>query len=211
MKKIPFHILLLFFLSFLFIGGVACSTQKPVKERLTANSLLLEPDLVARPVKWAEPIEGLPGLYNFYKVDDNLYRSAQPLDEGFAELKKLGVKTVITLRTLHTDSVQCEKMALYCFQIQVEVWDPDEEEVIEFLRAAINPSMHPLLLHCKRGADRTGMMVAMYRIVVQGWSKEEALREMVLGGYGYNPFWEDVFNYVLDVDVEEIKRKLKGD
>jgi hypothetical protein len=51
-------------------------------------------------------------------------------------------------------------------------------------------------------------MSAMYRIVEQGWSKDEAIREMVDGGYGFHAMWSNIIHYVKNVDIEKIKREL---
>ena len=66
----------------------------------------------------------------------------------------------------------------------------------------------PFLIHCKHGADRTGLMSAMFRIVEQGWSKEAAIREMVNGGYGYHRVWGNIVRYIEQVDVERIRARL---
>jgi hypothetical protein len=52
------------------------------------------------------------------------------------------------------------------------------------------------------------MMVAIYRIVVQGWSKDDALKEMVDGGYGFHAFWQDLVRYVRNLDVDALKVRL---
>jgi protein tyrosine/serine phosphatase len=51
-------------------------------------------------------------------------------------------------------------------------------------------------------------MSAMYRIVFQGWSKDEAIREMVEGGYGFHSIWSNIIQYVKNVDVDKIKKEV---
>ncbi|HET8706279.1 MAG TPA: hypothetical protein VFM46_08265, partial [Pseudomonadales bacterium] len=58
-----------------------------------------------------------------------------------------------------------------------------------------------LTLPCQHGADRTGVMSAMYRMVEQGWSKQEALDEMINGGYGFHPLWSNIIDYIKQVDI----------
>ena len=62
-------------------------------------------------------------------------------------------------------------------------------------------------MHCQRGADRTGLVCAVYRVAVCGWTREEAIREMKEGGFGFNPAWENLVRYVEQVDVEKLKRE----
>jgi len=59
-------------------------------------------------------------------------------------------------------------------------------------------------VHCQHGADRTGMMTAIYRIAVEGWSKEDAIKEMTEGGFGFHAIWKDLPVYVRTLDVERI-------
>ena len=71
------------------------------------------------------------------------------------------------------------------------------------------PENGPFLIHCQHGADRTGLMSAMYRIIEQGWTKEAAIREMIEGGYGYHPMWRNIIRYIEQVDVEKIRKALE--
>ena len=70
------------------------------------------------------------------------------------------------------------------------------------------PEMQPVLVHCKHGSDRTGMMVAVYRVVVQGWEKGAAVDEMTHGGYGFHAVWENLQDYVMALDVAGIRAQL---
>jgi protein tyrosine/serine phosphatase len=62
-------------------------------------------------------------------------------------------------------------------------------------------------VHCQHGADRTGMMTAIYRIAMEGWSKDDAITEMTEGGYGFHAIWKDLVEYVRELDVERLKRE----
>jgi protein tyrosine phosphatase len=70
-----------------------------------------------------------------------------------------------------------------------------------------DPKRVPVLVHCQHGADRTGTMCALYRIAVQGWSKEEALREMQAGGFGFHGVWQDLVRFVDKLDIKRIQQK----
>ena len=64
-----------------------------------------------------------------------------------------------------------------------------------------------MLVHCWHGADRTGMMCAVYRLAVEGWTKEEAIEELTEGGYGFHSVWKNIVPYVRDLDVERLREK----
>jgi protein tyrosine/serine phosphatase len=87
-------------------------------------------------------------------------------------------------------------------------WEPDDDKVERFLRIVTDPSRTPVFVHCQHGADRTGMMVAMYRVVVQGWSKADAIDEMRRGGFGFHPIWRVLPQYVRDVKVDVLRVSL---
>ena len=67
----------------------------------------------------------------------------------------------------------------------------------------------PVFVHCQRGADRTGLAVAVYRVAVEGWSKEKAIEEMVRGGYDFSPVWGNLVTYVEELDVEALMKEVR--
>jgi protein tyrosine/serine phosphatase len=62
-------------------------------------------------------------------------------------------------------------------------------------------------VHCKRGADRTGLMCAMYRIAFQGWTKDQAIAEMTQGGFRFNNGYQNVVNYIRDANIDQLKQQ----
>jgi len=159
-----------------------------------------------RPPQWAVPVER-PGLPNLHRVSDDLYRGAQPTADGFRELKEMGIRTVINLRSFHSDRDEIGDAALAYEHIAMKAWHPEDEDVVRFLRVATDPARMPVFVHCKHGADRTGVMCALYRMAVQGWSSEEAVEEMREGGFGHHEIWANLRDYVRGLDVEEVKRR----
>ena len=159
-----------------------------------------------RPAKWAVRLERL-GLPNFYKVSAVLYRGAQPKKEGIRQLQDMGIKTVVSLRIFHDDSHLLEGTSLNPEVIPFHTWHPADEDVVRFLQIVTDPAKTPVFVHCRRGIDRTGTMVAIYRIAVQGWSREEAIREMTQGGFGYDGKFPNLVRYLQKVDIAAIKRK----
>jgi protein tyrosine phosphatase (PTP) superfamily phosphohydrolase (DUF442 family) len=163
------------------------------------------PYYAERPACWAKPLL-LPGVCNLHKVSDDLYRSAQPTAEGLRNLKANGIKAVVSLCYIHSD-LQCgiKDIGLKYEPIPMHAWHPEEEEIITFLRIVNDKQNTPVLVHCTHGADRTGAMCAVYRIFVQGWSKQEALQEMTTGGFGFHMIWQDLPEFIEGLDATRIK------
>jgi protein tyrosine phosphatase (PTP) superfamily phosphohydrolase (DUF442 family) len=129
------------------------------------------------------------------------------LGRATPNLSLLGIKTVVNLRSFHSDAGMMGKTIINYEPIPMDAWHPEEEEVVRFLRIVADPKRLPVLVHCQHGADRTGTMCALYRIAVQGWSKEEALREMQEGGFGFHGVWQNLIRYINGLDIERIKQK----
>jgi len=158
--------------------------------------------------EWAEPVE-MSGLPNLHKVSDNLYRSAQPTPEGWEQLQKLGIRTVINLTSTRNDPEALKGANLIGYEIPMSAWQPPTQgEVIQFLQIVTDGNRTPVLVHCRRGADRTGVMCAVYRIAVQGWSKDEAIAEMTRGGFGFYSGWQNLVRYIRDLNVEYIRQQM---
>lgn len=178
----------------------------------TATCLVLAAFAVAneptadRPASWAQPVK-LAGVPNLHKVTDNLYRSAQPTDEGMRNLKQMGIKTVVNLRSFHSDRDEIGDVELGYEHITMKAWHPERKELIRFLKIASDPKRTPVLVHCQHGADRTGTMCACYRIAVQGWTKEEAVREMTDGGFGFHEVWKNLPSWIEELDVESVRKE----
>ncbi len=148
-------------------------------------------------------------LCNFHKVSDDLYRGGQPLGDGFNKLKQMGIKTVINLRVIDTDEPQVSSLDLHYRHISFKPHIPRNEDVISFLRAVTDKNNSPVFLHCYHGADRTGMLCATYRIIIQGWTMEDAIEEMTHGGFGFHKFFQqNLIHYLKKLNVDYIKSKL---
>ena len=160
----------------------------------------------ARPANWAIQLER-PGLPNLYQLTTNFYRGAQPYSRGMTELKAMGVKTVVNLRTFHSDAKMISDTNLSRAHLKMQPWHADGEEIVAFLKIVGDTNNLPVFVHCQRGADRTGTMCAMYRIVFCGWTKQAAINEMKDGGFGFNPAWQNLVNYIEAADVEKLKRR----
>ncbi|VVS94764.1 dual specificity protein phosphatase family protein [Desulfoluna spongiiphila] len=159
-----------------------------------------------RPRAWAVPMS-MEGVPNLHRLDEGVYRSAQPSALGMKNLESWGIKTVINLRLFHSDTDEARGTGLRLVRVPMKTWAPDEIKVTRFFSELMDPSNRPVLFHCWHGADRTGVMGALYRVVVQGWTKEEAIDEMVHGGYGFHPIWFHLPGWVRDMDVDVLKKE----
>jgi len=90
----------------------------------------------------------------------------------------------------------------------MSAWGLHDDLVLQALRIMADPANRPLLIHCQHGADRTGAMVALYRVVVQNWSKADAIREMNEGGYHHSFLWKNLDHYVDRADVAALRKAL---
>ena len=94
--------------------------------------------------------------------------------------------------------------------MKILTWRIDDKHVIEVMSMLKKSENGPFLIHCQHGADRTGLMTAMYRILEQGWTPEDALKELIDGGYGYHSMWKNIVRYVRSVDVEKLRESIES-
>ena len=160
-----------------------------------------------RPANWAQPIQ-VAGVENCFQVTSNLYRGAQPTAKGFKNLQAMGIKMDVNLRAWHSDKDKVAGTGLKSVRFEMEPWRGDTEEVVQFLKVATDTNNLPAFVHCERGADRTGMMCAMYRIAVCGWTKAQAIDEMKNGGFNFSSTWHELITFVEKADVADIKRRV---
>jgi len=160
-----------------------------------------------RKSQWAAPIKE-KGVPNLFKVNNMLYRSGQPTKEGMKSLKKMGIKTVVNLCPNSSDKDEVSSTGLHIEQVKMNPWNIEDEDIIAVLRILGDKRNAPFLIHCLKGSDRTGIICAMYRIIYEGWSKEDALTSMVNGNFGYHEIWGNIKEYLIEVDIEKIKQEI---
>lgn len=157
------------------------------------------PEKFARPV----PVEGLP---NFHIVTPHLYRSAQPWREGFRAAEKMGIRTVINLREDGSDDEWAAGTKLKLVRVPMALGKVDEVAIAKVLAILEKKEDGPFLIHCQMGADRTGAVMAMWRITAQGWSKADAVAEARACGLGIEAY----ATYVSNADPARVKPVADG-
>lgn len=160
-----------------------------------------------RPADWAKAVPDTQ-LQNFWQVSPHVYRSAQPYKAGFRELEQRGIGEVLDLRLYHRD-VPDGDTGLVLHQAPLFASEPDEVVVTRALQFIAN-AREPVLVHCLHGSDRTGLVVAMYRVVCQGWGKEAAIDEMQQGGFGYHAMFSSIPAFIRNADVAAIRQQVQG-
>lgn len=164
------------------------------------------PESIAqRPSQWAVPVDT---TNNLYRISPTLYRSAKLNKDMLPELQQLGIRTVINLRAQHDDEKVLRGSGIQRVDIPMRAWNISDEKVVAALKAIRQAEKQgPVLFHCQHGADRTGVVAAMYRIIFQGWSREDALTELQDGDYGFHSIWVNIPRYVREVDVERVQQQ----
>lgn len=137
-------------------------------------------------IRRAERIEGLKGLSDVALVAPGLYRGGTPREGGMDALSKLGVRTIVNLRHFHkrTEGALAEKAGIKYIWLPIpSSGEPSDETLQRFLAIVQDREAQPVYVHCYRGKDRTGTMIAAYRILIEGWTTKDALGEMQEFGF----------------------------
>jgi protein tyrosine phosphatase (PTP) superfamily phosphohydrolase (DUF442 family) len=137
----------------------------------------------------------------FHRVDENYVRGSQPLRGGIGTLTRLGVKTLVDLRSIydHTDDVKvaAEAAGLGYEWVPMSVWNPPtDEEANRFVSFVTDTTKGPFFVFCADGLNRIGEMTAVYRVAYSNWSVEKALDEA--DELGFNPYYYTLRSYVWD-------------
>jgi len=149
----------------------------------------------------------MSGVPNFAKVSPELWRGAQPSIEGFHSLEAAGVKTIVNLRHTHDDMPALAGTKLKYLWLPEQPGFPEEKDVLIFLKVIENPNNRPVFVHCKEGKDRTGYIVAAYRIIDQGWSADDAIHEMF--NFHYNPIFFENMLFLRGLDKKKSRQRVE--
>ena len=146
----------------------------------------------------------------FYKISDSVYRSEQPSKKAFAQLEGKGFKTILNLRRLKDDNRKARHTNLQLEHLRFKSKELSEENLIDALRI-IKDAQKPILIHCWHGSDRTGAVIAAYRIIYQNWSKTEAIAELNLPEFGHHAEWyPNIVELLENLDIERIKKAVNS-
>lgn len=157
---------------------------------------------------WPQPCDDcVAEVENFTKVSPALWRGAQPTAQGFRSLEAAGAKTIISLREQHDDWTLIAGTKLKYIRIPEHAWDPDEAQLVLFLKIIEDPKNWPVFVHCAEGRDRTGYSVAAYRMVVENWSVDDALHEMF--DFRFNAIWFRNPAFLRTLNVETMRERVK--
>jgi protein tyrosine/serine phosphatase len=151
----------------------------------------------------------MQGVENLAQINPSLYRGAQPDAAGFRALKEMGVKTVISFRSYHTEKKDVEAAGMTAIQIPVQAdvfgsTPPTDEQIKLFFTTCLDPAKQPVFFHCAHGKDRTGTLGALWRIEVDGWTNAEAIEEMQ--AFGYHDIYKDLIAFVKEYKPRGFKK-----
>ena len=140
-------------------------------------------------------------LPNFQQINTQLYRGGQPERGALAMLARMGVKTVINLRgadeRTRAEEQEALALGLHYYNIPLpSLSRPDIATVERILALIADAQAQPIFIHCKRGSDRTGTIIACYRILHDGWTAKAALAEAK--HYGLSRFERGMKHFVED-------------
>ena len=169
----------------------------------------------ARPRTWVGPDDHrYEGVVNFGIVSTKLWRGSQPTAEGFRNLEKAGVKTIVNLRSDHDDLELLGDTNLRYIRIPLRAWNANQGNDAQLLVVMMtlrnllkHPDCCPVFVHCAAGRDRTGYSVATYRQVFENWTADDAVAEMI--DYRFNPLWFKNPGYLRKLDLPRMHALLK--
>lgn len=160
-----------------------------------------------RPQHWGRLIHQ---QQNLYQISDFLYRSEQPLKQQGQTLHQLGINTIISLRSRNKTVQEFQDQSFNIIHVPIHTWAIDREDVLATMQALKQAQQqnHKVLIHCYHGSDRTGTMVAMYRIFFENWSIDDAVQEMKYGSYGFHPIWVNIDRLFNAENITWIRQQL---
>lgn len=145
------------------------------------------------------PIE-VKDAKNCYRLSAELYRSGQPGSRGFKALEKLGLKSVLNLREYHSDADEAEHTGLRLYRMKLAAGKVTREELMDCL-LVISSAPKPILVHCWHGSDR---------IVMQGWTPEKALEELMDERFGHHrSYYSNLAELVRTTDWKAFKEEFR--
>ena len=169
------------------LAGIAWANAPAAATKPAANQTVV--------IRSSEHLYNLPGLGNVGRVALGIYRGEQPGPGGYATLKQLGIKTVIDLRTSESEKAQVEAAGMRAIAVPIEMTRKGlKEKVDQVVALMADPANQPVYVHCRHGQDRTGIVVAAYRMTLDNWSLKDVEAEMQ--SFGFNDVWVNFKKFI---------------
>lgn len=179
--------------------------MKPVVSSfLKPLSLAFVAAIAASTLGWSS--DEIP-IRNFSEVSPGVYRGGAPDDAGTAYLASIGLKTDIDLESFRwpvvldeatddaADNIKLVSEPLFSLPGILSFIQPPitNHRINKILKLMSDPERQPVFVHCELGDDRTGLVVGLYRVLVEKWKPEDAWAEMLK--FGYHPHFEELTKY----------------
>lgn len=137
-----------------------------------------------------------------------MYRCEQPNSRGMKELEKMGVLSILNLRNRTNDKRKARNVNLNLHRVAINAWRMNYDDIVTSLKI-IQQSKKPIVVHCLHGADRTGVIIAAYRMVFQNWTKQEAIDEFLDPKFGFHIKWfKNLHELLTNLDIQKLKSDL---
>ena len=116
----------------------------------------------------------------------------------------MGVKTVVNLRAYRGDVGKLKGLGFKYVHLRCRAWLPSAKKIASFLKVVEDPANRPVFVHCWHGSDRTGLAIASYRIMVQGWNLDDAVDELHAFGFHHRVF-PQILRYLKRFDASTMR------
>lgn len=181
-----------------------------MKTRPVHRLIILVALALLAPAGFSQDRADSENLPNFHQVNSKLYRGAQPKAGGLKELAARGIKTIVNLRGqgegVRAEAAEASAAGLRFFNIPFDrKGRPDDADLKQVLTIIDTPEYQPVFVHCQQGADRTGTVIAIYRITHDDWTSERAKAEA--NRYGMHPWERGMKNYIHDYYLRHLQEK----
>ncbi len=177
-----------FIRTLLLFAAFSCGTPLPLRAQAAASPA---PPPAAPSVAPAEKLD-IPGIANAGRVNPLLYRGAQPHPAGYDELQRMGISIVIDLHNRGDESLEerraVESRGMRYVSIPASSYSgPTLDQIAEFLTLLRDSPARKIFVHCKHGADRSGVIIAAFRMMQEHWTPDQAMAEML--SFHFHRFW----------------------
>lgn len=144
---------------------------------------------------------------NLHEVSDSIYRSDQPDSLSIVYLENHHFRSILNLKTKQTDSL-LKTGDLHLYFVKMHAERIQKKQVLAALKV-LRDAPKPLVIHCRSGSDRTGLIIALYRIIFQDYTKEQAIDELKNGNFGFHPIFFNIPRFIKKINVEEWRAELE--